>query len=72
MADTFYFGIVDPTNTQFAIRVLTQSATLLALNAHTATITSFECANINNLPFIFSGARDGFLKAWKLENNTLI
>lgn len=71
MADTFYFGIADPTNTQFAIRVLTQSSAVLAINAHSAAITSFEHASINNLPILFSGAKDGFLKAWKLENNAL-
>ena len=46
--DTFYFGITDPSNTQFAIKVLTQSAQVLALNAHSAVITSFECAYFNN------------------------
>jgi hypothetical protein len=44
----------------------------VADNAHQNAITSFEQASISNEPFLFSGSLDCKIKAWKVQNNTLV
>jgi hypothetical protein len=47
--------------------MMTASESIVSMNAHTALITDFEQATVNNQLIIFSGSKDGCLKAWRLD-----
>ena len=48
---------------------------MLALNAHSGIITSFEEAKLNiqneAIDFLFSGSKDSLLKAWRVIGTQL-
>ncbi len=54
-------------STAFAIKVITQTQTILSLNAHVARISDFELASINGQQILFSASEDGWLKAWPID-----
>jgi hypothetical protein len=54
-------------STAFAIKVITQTQTILSLNAHVSRISDFELASINKQQILFSASEDGWLKAWRID-----